>query len=72
MEIQLYNYSLDKTFVYEIFQIHTNPLPPPPHVSRKAGQQDTGSPQRPFLRPERLRTSGRFRWGLGGSRIVIS
>ena len=51
MEIQLYNYSLDQTFVYEIFQIHTNPLPPPPHVSRKAGQQDTGSPQRPFLRP---------------------
>ena len=38
MEIQLYNYSLDQTFVYEIFQIYTNPLPPPPHVSQKAGQ----------------------------------
>lgn len=66
MEIQLYNYSLDQTFVYEIFQIHTNPIPKPPHVSQKAGQQDTGSPQRPFPRSERLRTSGRFRWGLGG------
>ena len=66
MEIQLYNYSLDQTFVYEIFQIHTNPLPPPPHVSRKAGQQDTGSPQRPFLRPEGYARLAVFAGGWGG------